>query len=355
MKLKKFDLNSIHSFFRKIILLISIFNLFTIAYTQVIKGIVLDHNTKSPVYFASIYFNGTFVITHSEQNGVFELDVSKYSSMPLSISASGYYSNTLNDFSTENEHLIWLEPKISELREVVVSVKAKAAAREKRANMKLFKDEFLGTTMNAKRCEIINENDITLTFNDVTETMSAFSAKPIQINNKGLGYQIIFYLDKFEYNKPNRSLIFTGNYIFKEDTAATNNQKKIYEKRRKTAYLGSRMNFLRALWENSLDSCGFLIMNSANQKLPYSNLIFQTDSLSPGGQEKYLTNTGDLLISYLSKNPGSSATFLDDYVYFDKNGYFDPHSISWKGEMANQRIADMLPYEYSVNEINHNK
>ena len=267
--------NSILCTIRRITLLLIVFNLYTIAYTQVIKGTIKDQYTRNPIYFASIYFNGTFLGTHSDQNGHFELDVSKYSSMPLTISALGYYSNTLNDFSTEKQHLIYLEPKIFELQEVVISANAKAASRERRTNMKLFKDEFLGTTLNAQRCEIINENDIILTFNKVSETISAFSEKPIQINNKGLGYKIIYYLDKFEYNKPNHSLIFTGNYIFIEDPTTNKNQKKIYERRRKTAYLGSRMHFFRALWDNNLDSSGFMIENSANEKLLYDNIIFQ--------------------------------------------------------------------------------
>ena len=183
--------NSILCTIRRITLLFIVFNLYTIAYTQIIKGTIKDQYTRNPIYFASIYFNGTFLGTHSDQNGHFELDVSKYSSMPLTISALGYYSNTLNDFSTEKQHLIYLEPKIFELQEVVISANAKAASRERRTNMKLFKDEFLGTTLNAQRCEIINENDIILTFNKVSETISAFSEKPIQINNKGLGYKII--------------------------------------------------------------------------------------------------------------------------------------------------------------------
>ena len=115
------------------------------------------------------------------------------------------------------------------------------------------------------------------------------------------------------------------------------------------------MHFFRALWDNNLDSSGFMIQNSANEKLLYDNIIFQTDSLAPGGQEKYLTNKGDLFIIYFSKTPQSGITFMDDYVYFDINGYFDPLGISWSGEMANQRIGDMLPFEYSVKKYNANE
>jgi hypothetical protein len=39
------------------------------------------------------------------------------------------------------------------------------------------------------------------------------------------------------------------------------------------------------------------------------------------------------------------------YVYFDKNGHSDGLGISWDGEIAKHRIADLLPLEY-VNKFN---
>lgn len=53
----------------------------------------------------------------------------------------------------------------------------------------------------------------------------------------------------------------------------------------------------------------------------------------------------------------SKNTVLYATVYFngtfngsiaDENGYFDPSGINRKGEMAIQRIADWLPYEYNI-------
>jgi hypothetical protein len=41
--------------------------------------------------------------------------------------------------------------------------------------------------------------------------------------------------------------------------------------------------------------------------------------------------------------------FLKDKVYFDANGYFDPLGVRWEVNMAQNRITDMLPYDYSTN------
>jgi hypothetical protein len=325
---------------RKLILLFLFINFYLAAYNQVIKGTILDKNTKSVINFASVYFNGTFVGTNSDQNGYFELDISKNTSMPLTISALGYYSVTLNDFPADKALLIYLTPKVFELKEVVVN--AKSHAWERKANLKLFKNEFLGTTGNALYCEITNENDIMFISDSDNDTLKAFSLKPILIDNRALGYKITYFLDKFEFYKESASLFFTGNIIFREDSTTKKIQKQRFERRRKYVYLGSRMQFFRALWENNLDSAGFFALDSSFAKLNYNKIVIQTDSL------KYLKYPENLGISYYTRFPTSYIIFLKEYVYFDKNGYFDPSGISWEGKMSKQRIADWLPYEYSI-------
>ena len=324
---------------RKIILLFLLFSFYTTAYSQIVKGRILDQKTGDSISFASVYFNGTLVGTLANQDGYFELDISKFSSMPLTISALGYYSVTLTDFSPDKALSIYLTPKVFELKEVVVSAKAYAKAR--RINIKLFKAQFLGQTLNALKCEITNMKDIILIYDSDNEILKAFSSKPILINNNALGYKITYYLDKFEYCKTNQSLKLIGNYIFDEYLTSNKRQKEKFEIRRRSAYLESRMHFFRTLWHNELDSSGFTVMTSAGVRLYTINLVIQTDNFT-----KYLKYRGDLFVTYFKKWDGSVITMIKEYVNFDKNGYFDPEGISWRGEMAKQRIADLLPYDY---------
>ena len=328
---------------RKYILLFLFVHINISAYNQVIKGTVFDLNTKSPIYSASIYFNGTSAGTLSDQDGNFEMDVSKYISMPLTISSLGYFSVTLTDFSTLKPILIYLKTKLFELNEVVVN--AKSHARERKANLLIFKNEFMGTTVNAMNCEITNEEDIKFIYDSDNDTVKAFANKPILIENKALGYKITYYLDKFEYCKKDASFSFTGNIIFNEDLSVDETKKQSYERKRKSAYLGSRMHFFRALWIDDLNSAGFTVKNSANETLKYNKIVFQKDS-----HTKYLRYPDNLGVAYYStKVPVSYIIFLKDKVYFDANGYFDPLGVRWEGNMAQKRIADMLPYDYSTN------
>jgi hypothetical protein len=258
--------------------------------------------------------------------------------MPLTISAIGYYSVTLKVFPTGKPNLVYMNPKLFELNEVVVN--ANFNSRERRENLTTFRNEFLGTTGNAINCEITNEDDIRFKYSSDRDTLKAFALKPILIINKALGYHITYFLDKFEYYKPGNSFFYMGNIIFNEDST----KKMLYERRRKNAFLGSRMHFFRALWTDNLNSAGFTVKNSANQILDYSKIVYQQDI-----HAKYLKYFGSLGIGYYSKQPTSFIVFLKESVFFDANGYFEPYGISWEGEMSRDRIADMLPYDYSSN------
>lgn len=348
---------------RKITLLILLIYFNTSAYSQVIKGTIKDNVTKNNISFAVVYFNGTFMGTHADQNGYFELNISNNLSMPLTISALGYYSLTIPDLSANKYYRIYLTPKVFELNEVVISAKASAKARkERKTNLDLFKKVFLGNTMNAMKCDIINEYEIML-FHKIhsdtlktsrgifirnSDTLKAFSSSPIIINNNALGYKITYYLDKFEYRDLDKYFLIVGNSFFEQYSTKTNREQHRYEERRKSAYLGSRMQFFRALWENNLDSSGFTVKNSSNDKLAYDNFVIQTDSLLGPDHLKCFNHRGILYITYYSKSPTSHITIDRDRVYFNKNRVLDPTSVTWFGEMARQRIGDLLPFEYEI-------
>ena len=331
---------------KKLILIFIFLNFYILAYNQVIKGTVLESKTNIPV-IATIYFNGTFAGTLSDQNGDFELDISKNTSLPLTISSIGYYSVTLADFSTDKPLIVYMTPKVYEVKEVVIS--SGSLVKRRRANLNLFKNVFLGTTSNARNCEITNENDITFNYESDQDTLKAYASKPILITNRALGYKITYYLDRFEYNKKDRSIIFAGNLIFNEDLATKEPHNEVSERRRKEAYFGSRMHFFRALWADDLESAGFSVKNSAKKYLMYKDIVEDSHTDSLNSHRKFLKYIESLSIFYNTRS--SKIVFLKkDKVYFDKDGNFDQAGmyISWEGEMMDQRVGDMLPYTYIV-------
>jgi len=328
---------------KKIFLIFLLANFCIVAYNQVIKGTVLENRTNIPI-IATIYFNGTFVGTMSDSNGNFELDISKNALMSLTISSVGYYSVTLSDLLTQKPLIIYLNPKVYEVTEVVVA--SKSLVKRRIANMNLFKKVFLGSTKNARNCKILNENDITFNYDNDRDTLKAFASKPILINNKSLGYNMTYYLDRFEYCKKDGSMFFAGSLIFNKDLAIDKSSKKIYGMLRDEAYFGSRMHFIRALWEDDLESSGFTLKNSNKEDLRYKDIVEDglTDSLN--NPRKFLKYSKTLYIYYDTRL--TTMSFLKAKVFFDKDGYFDQtgQGVSWEGYMMNRRIGDMLPYTY---------
>jgi len=66
------------------------------------------------------------------------------------------------------------------------------------------------------------------------------------------------------------------------------------------------------------------------------------------GFKKYLSYKGSLSICYLSSSPTSSIELINNPVFFDSSGYFDGSGVRVIGQMAKQRLGDLLPYDYRL-------
>jgi len=306
---------------------------------QMIKGTVYDKNTGDIISYATVYFNGTFVGTSSDQNGNFELRISRENrSMPITVSCIGYHSVTVADFSEDEALDVYLQAHLYEISDV--TIRTKSLERKRKRYLKLLKEELIGTTVNARGCKILNEEDISFNYHSDEDTVKAYALAPILIENKSLGYKITYYLDRFEYYKGTQFTFFSGNLIFKEDLTDKDEQAPVCKKRREFTYLGSRMHFFRVLWSGQLKKSGYKIRDQLNKALKADDIILQD-----GLNNKYLSHDTDLSIEYMDHI--SFIKFVDQPVYFDSSGFFNP-GIKWEGYMALQRIADMMPYEYTL-------
>ena len=69
-------------------------------------------------------------------------------------------------------------------------------------------------------------------------------------------------------------------------------------------------------------------------------LALYKDAYTQVSAEWEILNDGDIVRS-------RSIDFVDDQcVPFSKAGFFDSKYLKWQGEMADQRISDLLPFEY---------
>jgi hypothetical protein len=305
---------------------------------QIINGVVTDQETGLPIDYASVFFDGTFVGTTTSADGSFELDAGKYLSRPLSVSAVGYYSSMMTDFTPGQDLDVSLKPRVFEIQEV--SVSTRSLVRKRRACMRTFKNEFIGLTTNARNCHILNEEDITFNYGSDRDTLKAYASRPIRIRNLSLGYEISYHLDRFEYARKTQTVLYTGNIVFDHDLAVDEKSLLKYERRRVNAYGGSSKHFFRSLWTNTLEGSGFMLTNyRTGDEVRYEEIV----AVNFHGR-KSMVYKESLQIAYYDKL--SYISFLAFQVHFELDGYFEPTSIVWTGEMCKQRIADFLPYEY---------
>ncbi len=302
---------------------------------QFVEGQILIYGTDKPLANASIYYDGMYKGGISDEHGIFKLVSAGTTKVPIIISAVGYHSTSIADYTSEEFLKIYLQPKTYALDAVVVTFDG-MSREEKEA---IFKSEFIGLSNNSSQCEILNLDDINLVYNRKRGTVEAFADDPIILHNKALGFKITYYLEQFKYSAG--EIFFAGNYYFEPDTTLTGRDLVRVERKRREAYLGSRMHFIRSLYNDQLRQEGFMIMNLAGKSPDYSGLVVDQEN----GRSIFMKSR--LAIVY--KDYSKGLTFLDknkNFTYIDKNGFYDPTGISWSGAMAGQRMGDLLPFEY---------
>jgi hypothetical protein len=307
---------------------------------QVITGRILDQETREPVPLASVFFNGTFVGTSADESGRFELDVSEYFTKPLTISAVGYYPHVLEHLASGHRYTILLERDLYEIEEATIS--GRDIARKRKEYMRLFKLEFLGRTSRARRCYIMNEEDITFNYQSDKDTLRAMTRKPLRIENDALGYCFTYHLENFVYDKSTKTVSYRGSIIFTRDLAEEGIRTFLYQRRRNLVYRGSTTEFIRKLWSESLKSSGYTLRDYTTGDLMTCQDVVMKDAEG----QKYLKYPGELEIQYSEYI--STMKLLEPEVRIDRDGFFDPSAIQWSGRMAISRMADFLPYEYSL-------
>ena len=305
---------------------------YVISHAQNIKGRVFREGTDSAVVNASVYYSGSMSGTVTDQEGRFEIPA-KQQQIPVTISCIGYQSSKIN-YQPGKPLIVHLKPKSEALKEVIIRVDG----MNRRDEEALFIHEFIGLSTFALSCTIINIKDIDFFYSKKTHILSASCDKPIIIVNKKLGYKISYYLDKFE--KTPGEVRFAGNYTFTLLPVVSKETIKI-NRNREEAYNGSRMQLIRALWRNTLTKTDLRLYTPYYEPVAANDIVI-TDSLN----NKYIHFTGRLFV--LNKNDTRQFNPLmqkEEFSYIDKDGFYGI-GLLWSGNLGNQRVGDLLPFEY---------
>ena len=311
---------------------------------QVCEGKIIDSNTLKAVASVNIFLEGTMICTASNSEGYFSFDTKGFSTLPLIIGAIGYKYLKISGNYCKGKLEITLEPIIYQLSEVTIT----SGQWSRKKMLRIFKKEFLGDFAVPNQCEIQNEEDINISYDSQTKILRASSINPLFIKNKLLCYEITYILEDFEKSK--QAVFYKGHYSFSEFSRINEKQKQLCENRRKWAYNGSRMHFIRSLWSGYPASNGFYIYDATELKrINVQDILY----ISEDGR-KYLSLNERLKISYFqpckfNSDSDFNGTIIipkEKYTSIESNGYFDPEVITWYGLMGCQRVSELLPFEY---------
>ena len=291
--------------------------------------------TNEPIPFANVYFNSSFNGTTTDQFGKYGISVRGYEGQGVVVSCVGYESWVIENIDPEKKYKIYLKPSTKLVREIIV----RPDDMPFKLKLRIFKREFLGTSKNARHCVIENPEDIYMIYTKLTNTLEAYCDTLLIIRNPSSGYKLTYFLDKFKWSTD--SMYYRGNSFFEEDSKLHENNNPAILQRRGKAYLGSRMQFFREIWLGESENLEFRLRRQGSKdELTLEDFIQDGDR-----QTKYLIS--DIPIKVSCKGNNSTIQIQPGKrILFTEKGYFDPKYIYWSGKMAQERVGDLLPYEF---------
>ncbi len=262
--------------FIRLIIWCFIWPIFTMAQKVDISGKVSSKETKSAIPRASVFLSNSSFGTITANDGTFSLSNLRPGQYTLVVSSVGY-SDFTQKLQVGEEPIkvnIELEPKVTELREVVISTTAKA---DWKRNFEQFKRDFIGTDENSKLCEILNPDALYFTYRKKLLTLEAETERFLVIENRGLGYRVKFLLKNFKSDNIAGVITYGGERLF-EDLPGSAIQKRKWAAARDMAYYGSAMHFYRSLYTDRLKEEGFemrRLTRFLNPQRPSDEIIHQ--------------------------------------------------------------------------------
>jgi hypothetical protein len=340
---------------------------------KLLIGKVID-DEGNPLSFSSVYINNSTIGTISNEHGEFSLNIpSNFKKFELVASFVGFTAEKLSiDLSQQKDEIVFNLKKAKGLNETVVKAKRDKAWRKR---WLMFKKGILGDNRFAKDCEILNYEEVRLSFDKNTNQLTATSEVPLIIENKALGYKIKFDLHQFVSDG---TFIFNSGTKFFEDILSEDKKiATIQLRNRRVAYNNSFRSFLQYIIKNDSTDQRFEVFSlliwrdvylgatSIEQEVKENRMIklnindfYMWDSIL---DKHFLYSKYPLLVfnkklrNYMD-NPFTDFPFFYSRIYlpnylseFTENGWMlKNNGITFFGYWAKEGLADLLPENYSV-------
>ena len=346
-------------------------NELTLSETFTISGKVLDLADKEPVSGANIFLSGTNLGAVSDLDGYYTIDDVPYGSYEIIFSHLSFHMNasTAELFSqgvvTKNGEL---EIRTHILDKLEVTSRQLIGPEERGGYLKIFESEFLGRSAASRECEIVNPDVLDFIYDPNDDKLEVFSLEPLQVENRYLGYHLLYYFDRFQ--KLGDNTHFFGKARFRSIKPESRSEEKKWIRNRRKIYRGSFLHFRRALVNDELRKEQFRIMllpteDLAEVSLGIARKSGRNEIITSLSELEYQMNfDGFLMVNYLKK---PDEAYVDQFfdrgavrlqqrsllrlgegeVRLKQNGRMELPGVSTFGYWYWERIADLLPENYN--------
>ena len=237
---------------------------FVFGQTINISGKVTNAGTNEPIAKANVFLSNSSFGTETANDGSFNLSYVKPGQYQLVVSYLGYkdYTETILVGKEPINLSIQLHAKTMELRGVVIMSNA-----DWKKDYEMFKKEFIGTSENSKRCDVVNPHVVSLIYHSRKKVLEAWSNEFMVMENHVLGYRVKFLIDTFSNDGLAGITSWSGKALF-EELPGNAEQKKIWKLKREETYYGSSRHFFKSLYTNTLTQEGFIMLKLSRQNNP---------------------------------------------------------------------------------------
>ena len=349
----------------------------SLAQTGTIKGIVINNRTRERLPFAVVYINYTTIGTTANNEGEFVLRNVPVGQQDLVATFVGHHPQKHKIIIKESAEIsitIGLESKA--LKEVKIHAK-----RDKNWDRQYekFKRLFLGNSVHAARCEILNPWVLDFQWNE-KGFFTASASDVLEIENFSLGYKLYYQMVNFKIGS--KDYLIAGNVRFQPMAPGDSTTKNDWAKNRAEVFGGSSRHLFRSIINRTLNSNGFELYRDDTGA---EDIVRMANFLSNVGKELFVYNIEDL--QYAEVRANQYQIRLPDRLeihFLHKQARPDiyrnvTHAVSWletskgtllvnrdgvllnpdnaflSGNMSEGRISELLPYDYNPPEIRFSK
>lgn len=333
---------------------------------SVIKGNIRASDTGKPLEGVNVFLSKTNLGAATDRKGNYRIENIPEGIYHLVFSFVGFDTQVNNVSLLQADTLVYdasLNPEPIHLGEIQVTGQRN---RQWEENLDFFEKEFIGSTSNSQKTNIINPEILNFKWNESGTTLSATTPNELHVINWALGYNIFVVLKEFKYTVRDnvRNLENLVQYFFYlrfENLQPENpSQKMIWQQKRKDTYLGSLKHFLYCLYHDRVYDEGFNIGKGRIEKLDretqkyllrYEPVSSHYKRSLKGYRFQNYSSEGPLTIEYKYRRRSYLLRTENNIFFVDKYGnLLKAKSLIVGGEWYRARLADELPLNYMLDE-----